>query len=58
MTIIDANTQKAHYTCLRCGRIMWTDRCHRICKRCQRRNREEGTPVRPPLRVVGLSRAD
>lgn len=24
--------------CLGCGEPMWTDRCHRICRRCQRRN--------------------
>jgi len=23
--------------CLGCGRRMWTDRCHRICKKCRRR---------------------
>ena len=24
--------------CLGCGEAMWTDRCHRICRKCQRRN--------------------
>ena len=24
--------------CLGCGRRMLTDRCHRICKKCRRRN--------------------
>ena len=25
-------------SCLGCGKAMWTDRCHRICRKCQRRN--------------------
>ena len=31
-------------TCLGCGKKMWTDRCHRICRKCRRRN--EAGPVR------------
>jgi len=31
-------------TCLGCGRRMWTDRGHRICKKCRRRNAD--TPAR------------
>jgi hypothetical protein len=29
---------KKTISCLGCGDPMWTDRCHRICKKCQRRN--------------------
>ena len=29
--------------CLGCGEAMWTDRCHRICKKCRRRN--DATPA-------------
>ena len=29
---------KRRVPCLGCGDPMWTDRCHRICKKCQRRN--------------------
>jgi len=47
MSIKEANKLKKHLTCLRCGRRMWTDRCHRICARCRRRDMEE--PVRRPL---------
>ncbi len=35
---------KKWLTCLGCGKRMWTDRCHRICKTCRRRN--EATPTR------------
>lgn len=39
-----ADTVKKWLTCLGCGRTMWTDRCHRICKKCRRRN--DATPMR------------
>jgi hypothetical protein len=29
--------------CLGCGRVMLTDRCHRICKKCRRRNNASPT---------------
>ena len=29
---------KKHLPCLGCGEAMWTDRGHRICRKCQRRN--------------------
>lgn len=38
MTIKDANAVKKWRSCLRCGKMMLTDRCHRICKKCHRRN--------------------
>ena len=28
--------------CLGCGRQMWTDRCHRICAKCNSRNERFG----------------
>lgn len=34
---------KKRVPCLGCGTPMWTDRCHRICKKCQRRN--NATPM-------------
>jgi len=37
---------KKWLTCLGCGARMWTDRCHRICKRCQRRHAESPMPRR------------
>lgn len=39
-----ADTLKKWLTCLGCGKPMYTDRCHRICKKCRRRN--EATPSR------------
>ena len=29
---------KKWLVCLGCGKKMWTDRCHRICKKCRRRH--------------------
>lgn len=42
--VLLADTMKKWMTCLGCGKKMWTDRCHRICKKCRRRN--EATPTR------------
>jgi hypothetical protein len=39
-----ADKMKKWLTCLGCGKPMWTDRCHRICKKCRRRN--DATPLR------------
>lgn len=38
MSIKDANAVKKLRPCLRCGKAMHTDRCHRICRKCHRRN--------------------
>lgn len=46
MRVKTADTEKKWLTCLGCGKRMWSDRCHRICKKCRRRN--EATPVRSP----------
>ena len=50
------NTNAAHpdrvkkwMTCLGCGKRMWTDRCHRLCKKCSRRN--DATPSRRAFRA-------
>jgi len=32
-----ADQAKKWFACLGCGKPMWTDRCHRICKKCRRR---------------------
>jgi len=45
-----ADIEKKWMTCLGCGKRMWTDRCHRICKKCRRRN--EATPVRSPYLIA------
>lgn len=34
-SIRQANIQKKWLTCLRCGRKMKIDRCHRLCRRCR-----------------------
>lgn len=33
------NLEKKKLRCLGCGREIYTDRCHRFCKVCQRRNK-------------------
>jgi len=35
MTIKERNVQKKWLTCIRCGKRIWTDRCHRYCRRCR-----------------------
>jgi len=44
MTALELDKQKKWMTCLGCGKKMWTDRCHRICRKCRRRN--NATPSR------------
>lgn len=36
MSIRERNLEKLWLTCIRCGRRMWTDRCHRTCPRCRK----------------------
>jgi len=38
MTAREANLVKQTRRCLKCGRMMWTDRCHRICVKCGHEN--------------------
>jgi len=35
MTCKEADSLKKWMPCLRCGRLIWTDRCHRTCRRCR-----------------------
>jgi hypothetical protein len=53
MSVLEADSIKKWLTCLGCGKKMWTDRCHRICKKCRRRN--DATPTRSPY-LVSLPR--
>lgn len=53
MRLKTSDTLRKWLPCLGCGKVMWTDRCHRICKKCRRRN--EATPVRSPY-LVSLPR--
>jgi hypothetical protein len=55
MTVREADRRKKWLNCLRCGRRMYTDRCHRICRRCTIAIRRSQSHLSPsPLRV-GLS---
>ena len=53
MSIRSSNLQKRRLRCLRCGRPFWTDRCHRVCKKCTEDAREPF--VRPMVTTVGVS---
>ena len=38
MSIRETNALKFMRRCLKCGKPMWTDRCHRICPKCAHDN--------------------
>jgi len=38
MTVRDRNRLKAQRPCLKCGKLIHTDRCHRLCVKCQHAN--------------------
>ncbi len=38
MSVRQANAFKCIRRCLKCDRLMWTDRCHRICTKCGHSN--------------------
>ena len=40
---------KKWMTCLGCGDKMWTDKNHRICKKCERRN--DNNPMKTVYRI-------
>lgn len=53
----ELNRVKKIMKCLRCGRDMLTDRCHRICAVCKRRNyKQRDLKVYPNPRKVAIPR--
>ena len=42
MDVRNANLVRKRLSCLRCSRLFWTDRCHRVCARCHRLRRTHG----------------
>ena len=44
MDVRAANAEKKWLACLGCGTKMWTDRCHRMCKKCRRRHEAQPPP--------------
>ena len=57
LSIRQANIQKKWLTCLRCGRKMKTDRCHRLCRRCRlaiQGVRDQAAPVALDRNVMRL----
>ncbi len=58
MTVKEANEVKKHRPCLRCGRMMFTDRCHRICKKCHRRNAAQHVKDRVRIACARSRKAD
>lgn len=47
------NIERKPLKCLGCGRMILTDRCHRFCRVCQRRNRRNQFHL-PKLGRIGL----
>ena len=57
MALRNTRTDKKWLTCLRCGRRMYTDVYHRLCRRCKLRNQEVSHRVgRVPREFVSLLR--
>ena len=54
MTIRRSNLKKKWRRCLKCGRKMHTDRCHRLCVRCREENLNH--PELHVLQLVGIDR--
>ena len=54
MTTRKANLEKKWRKCLRCGRKLFSDRCHRTCVRC--RDDNSNRFERKPLRVAGTGK--
>ena len=51
------NLQKKWRPCLKCGRRIWTDRCHRFCGKCANINRRAGVQKKV-FRVPNEAKAD
>jgi len=54
----DPDRVKAWRPCLGadCGEVIFTDRCHRLCKRCRDRRRSPECPARMPSKELLDSR--
>ena len=53
MSVRSENLKRRKLSCLRCGKTFWTDRCHRVCKRCCSDTREPF--VRPMVSAEGIA---
>lgn len=53
-TVRKLNRQKKEFECLGCGRVFVTDRCHRFCRVCKRRN-AHGNNAEPRVAGLGLN---
>ena len=53
MSVRIENLKRRRLTCLRCGRVFWTDRCHRVCKRCTADTQEPF--IRAAVAAEGIS---
>jgi len=40
----DKNLEKKWRRCLKCGRKLWTDCCHRLCSKCTEENQSKYEP--------------
>ena len=53
MSTREENLKKRKLPCLKCGREMHTDRCHRVCRRCHRKKEEKGLTPHSIAEFVG-----
>ena len=56
MSLRRDNLKKKWLSCLKCGKKIWTDRCHRVCQTCHARLRrqviERKRSVSVPVKVL------
>ena len=50
MTARESNLEKKRRRCLKCNRMITSDRCHRLCARC--RDDNANTFDRKPLHII------
>jgi len=53
VSIRTSNLRKKKLPCLRCGKVFWTDRCHRVCKKCTANSGD--IFVKPMLSAEGIT---
>ena len=53
VTIRTSNMQRKKLRCLKCGESFWTDRCHRVCRKCNANSSD--IFVKPMLSAEGIT---
>ncbi|MDP6358276.1 MAG: hypothetical protein QF473_24370 [Planctomycetota bacterium] len=52
-SILRLNDERKELKCLGCGKTIITDRCHRFCLSCKRRNKKAGAELRVKVGRIG-----